>query len=284
MHTIENSYLSIEVSAKGAELKKVFDKQLKKERMWTGSSAVWGRVSPVLFPIVGKVKEGYYNYEGKSFELPQHGFLRNQIFGLKSKTKDSLVFIFESSDQEFKVYPFKHTVTIEYKLEGPAVKVLWTVNNLEQKSMHYSMGAHPGFLLEEGKDYEFVFPNEKQADLYALKEGLLGDCKSVDLRSVDIKAGDFKEDAIIYGQVSSVRLQAKDLSEFVQVNFEGFPFVGLWSVYTKEARAPFVCIEPWHGIVDQYTSDHDFTKKLGARKLQALESETLEYEMVFNER
>ena len=284
MHTIENSYLSIEVSIKGAELKKVFDKQLKQERMWTGDPALWGRVSPVLFPIVGKVKDGFYLYEGQSFKLPQHGFLRDRMFNLKSKTKDSLVFSFESSDEEFKVYPFKHAVLIEYRLEGPALKVLWTVKNLGEESMYYSIGAHPGFLLDPSKEYEFVFPNEKQANHYALKEGLLGDYKKVALKAIDIKVGDFKDDATIYGEVSSVTLRAQDLSEFVQVNFKGFPFVGLWSVYNQEERTPFVCIEPWHGIADQYTSDQDFTKKLGIRKLKALASETLEYEMVFNER
>lgn len=285
MHTLENEFLKVEISESGAELRRVYDKELKKERMWSGNPELWDRVSPVLFPIVGKVKDGYYLYKDESYKLPQHGFLRDQTFNLVSESKDSLVFNFTSTQELLEVYPFKHQVDIEYKLEGSSMKVLWTVKNLNDSSMHYSIGAHPGFLLGENKKYEFVFPNESKAEYFGLKAGLLDKPKLVSLASIDIEPEVFKDDAIIYGDVSSVILQTKDKSEFLRMNFKGFPFVGLWTVYNEKIKkVPFVCIEPWHGIVDEYTSDHDFTEKLGARQLQAHESETLEYEMIFSER
>lgn len=284
MHTIENEFLIVNVSEIGAELRSVFDKKLNKERMWSGNPDVWGRVSPVLFPIVGKVKDGYYTYEGKKYELSQHGFLRDQKFTLKSQSKDSLVFTYSSEDELLKVYPFKHEVEIEYRLQDSRLKVLWTIKNLENADMYYSIGAHPGFALDTSKDYEFIFPNESSTNHFGMKNGLLGDSLPIELKPIDIEAEAFVEDAIIYDHVSSVVLQAKDKSEFMRMNFPGFPLLGLWTVYDPSGMVPFVCIEPWHGIVDRYDSDHDFTKKLGSRHLNALESESLEYEMIFNER
>ncbi|WZU00881.1 hypothetical protein MGH68_15460 [Erysipelothrix sp. D19-032] len=37
--------------------------------MWRGDAKYWGRVSPVLFPIVGRVKDGFYVYDGQKYEL-----------------------------------------------------------------------------------------------------------------------------------------------------------------------------------------------------------------------
>lgn len=284
MYIIENEFLRVEVKEIGAELCAVFDKELNKDRMWNANPEVWGRVSPVLFPIVGKVKNDFYLYEGKRYDISQHGFLRDQEFTLKSKTSDSLILTFTSNEELFKVYPFKHEVEIEYKIKDSTLKVRWTIKNLQDSDMYYSIGAHPGFILDETKDYEFVFPKESTSNQYDLKEGLLGDSYPVELKPLDIEAKLFEVDAVIYDDVSSVVLQAKDKSEFIKMNFAGFPFLGLWSIYNKEGKVPFVCIEPWHGIVSEYDSDHDFTKKLGIRHLEPLKEETLEYEMIFNEK
>lgn len=284
MYIIENEYLKVELASIGAELRKVYDKKIKKNRMWSGDPDVWGRVSPILFPIVGKVKEGSYLYEGKEYKLPQHGFLRDQKFAVKSKNETSVTFTYTSDKSLYEVYPFKHKVEISYLLEGPSLKVSWTVKNLEDKTMHYSIGAHPAFALDPSKDYEFLFPNEIQSQSYGLNKGLLGEANLVNLETLSIQPKLFDVNTIIYDNLSSVVLQAKDNSESVQVNFEGFPFLALWAVVKNEGEIPFVCIEPWHGIVDEYTTDQDFSKKLGSRKLKALDQETLEYEMVFNEK
>lgn len=284
MYIIENDYLKVELASNGAELRKVYDKKLNKNRMWNANPEIWGRVSPTLFPIVGKVKEGYYLFKGEKYELPQHGFLRDQKFDLKSITETSITLIYSSSEELYKVYPFKHAMEISYHLEGPSLKVSWTVENLEDKTMYYSIGAHPGFILDESKEYEFVFPNETSTQAYGLKDGLLGEASPVQLETLTINPKLFEVNTIIYDHLSAVTLQAKDKSESIRVNFEGFPFVALWGVHKNMDKIPFVCIEPWHGIVDEYTTDHDITKKPGSRTLKALDQETIEYEMVFNER
>lgn len=284
MHTLENDFLKIEVSDFGAELRSVYDKKLMKERMWSGNPDIWGRVSPVLFPIVGKVKDGHYTYEGNKYELSQHGFLRDQKFELKSSAKDRLIFKFSSDETMLKFYPFKHEVNIEYRLRGSSVQILWTVKNRDNGQMFYSIGAHPGFSLDENKDYEFIFPKESKSHRYKLSEGLLGSSEAISLETMDVTMELFDEDAIIYDDVSSIVLRAKDDSESLKMNFKGFPYLGLWSVYDKNGKLPFVCIEPWHGIVDESDSNHEFTKKLGMRSLDADMEETIEYEMVFNER
>ena len=66
LHTIENDYLKVTVSDHGAELTSVYDKAQDFERIWCADPAVWNRHAPVLFPFVGKVKDGAYRYNGNT--------------------------------------------------------------------------------------------------------------------------------------------------------------------------------------------------------------------------
>ena len=67
LHTIENDYLKVTVSDHGAELTSVYDKAQDFERIWCADPAVWNRHAPVLFPFVGKVKDGAYRYNGNTY-------------------------------------------------------------------------------------------------------------------------------------------------------------------------------------------------------------------------
>lgn len=72
METISNSVLTVGVSEHGAELQSI--QKNGKEYLWQGDTRFWGRRSPVLFPIVGRVWEDTYRYAGNSYRMGQHGF------------------------------------------------------------------------------------------------------------------------------------------------------------------------------------------------------------------
>ena len=59
-YTLQNDRLSITVQAKGAELISLYNKTQHLEYMWSGDPAFWSKHSPVLFPIIGALKNNTY--------------------------------------------------------------------------------------------------------------------------------------------------------------------------------------------------------------------------------
>ena len=107
IHQLENNYLKIAVDSKGAELKSVFNKVNKQEVLWQADPEFWGKSSPVLFPIVGTLKNGIYIHDQKEYKLPRHGFARDCNFNLEEVSESQLIFNLESSEETLQVYPFQ---------------------------------------------------------------------------------------------------------------------------------------------------------------------------------
>ena len=64
----------------GAELTSLIARANGLEYLWQADPAVWARHAPVLFPLVGRLPDDAYHYEGRDYKLPQHGFARDQEF------------------------------------------------------------------------------------------------------------------------------------------------------------------------------------------------------------
>ena len=84
-YQISNEQISIQVDSMGAELKSLKKKDTDTEYMWEGDPAYWKRTSPVLFPLVGSLREGSFLLDGKRYPMGQHGFARDMEFQLKSQ-------------------------------------------------------------------------------------------------------------------------------------------------------------------------------------------------------
>ena len=213
--------------------------------------------------------------------MTKHGFLRDQEFNLIEQTEDYALFGFKSNEKTMRMYPFNHEVHIRYTLRMRSVQVEWEIFNHDEKQMYYSIGAHPAFKLDKGFEYFFTFPNEKRAYQIDLVEGYVKGKHAVELDPLNIETERFLNDAIVYENVNGIVLQKKDSSESVRVNFKGFPYVGLWSPIVEGEMAPFVCIEPWVGIADEYNTNHQIKDKLAVSYLPAGQSKKYRYEMIF---
>ena len=135
MEYIENEFLKIGVDKSGAQLSSVYDKKNSREVLWNADKTYWGRHAPVLFPIVGKVRNNAYTYQGKEYSLGQHGFARDLDFTLVSKTDKEIVFSLKSTPDTLKVYPFDFELVIGYVLTDLTIKVSWTVRNTNDSKM-----------------------------------------------------------------------------------------------------------------------------------------------------
>ena len=171
MINLESDVLKVSVNLFGAELRSVINKETKEEFMWSGDPKYWGRVSPVLFPIVGRVSNNEYHYNGERFEMSQHGFLRDQEFVLVSSTDTYAEFSFVSNDALLSVYPFKHEVRIAYELVDSKINIHWRVFNLDDQTMYYSIGAHPAFAMKDNEEYVFELEGSSDVSLITLDGG-----------------------------------------------------------------------------------------------------------------
>jgi galactose mutarotase-like enzyme len=239
--------------------------------MWTGDPVYWGRVSPVLFPIVGRLKDDQYQINGQTYKMSQHGFLRDVEFDVVEHTTTNAAFIFESAGRFSDVYPYEFKAIIRYELEDDTLAVHWEIVNENEEEMHFSIGAHPAFkipLLEDEtvEDYclHFTPAMNKNVIEYELENSLLHEKGCVNnIRTLPLKKTLFAHDALVYSNIDKIILLSNKSSHGVEVLFENFPFVGIWSKYDEEDNsiAPFVCIEPWYGVADRFDTSGDFKEK-----------------------
>lgn len=271
IHTLRNSEFEVKVKPKGAEVCSFRNLADDTEYIWQGDAKIWPRHAPVLFPIVGRLPEHKYFLDGKSYHLPQHGFARDMIFSPVSSTENSLSLELKWSDLTLPHYPFHFRLLISYTLEGNTLKADYKVMNLDEKAMPFSIGAHPGFncpLKPEKtyEDYYLEFDQEHTLDRHLLQDGLLnGQTETVvkNAKKLPLNRELFLKDAIVLKEnpVQKVRLKSDTDGRQVEMEFRGFPYLGIWS--PPKAEAGLLCIEPWHGIASTHGQPTEIGQKEG---------------------
>jgi galactose mutarotase-like enzyme len=284
MHSISNNLITIQVASKGAELQSIYCNKTSLEYIWSGDEAFWPKKSPVLFPIVGGLKNNTYKHNGKSYKLPRHGFARDMEFELTASTDSSLTFTLTSNEQTKAVYPFDFVFSITYSLEGAALHITFKVTNTGDAEHYFSVGAHPAFAVPvvnnlDFKDYYLQFSEFEVAGKWPLtKEGLIENFAVPFLDNINhlhLTKEMFAHDAIVFKNLhsNSITIKSEKLPNGVKVSFKGFPYMGIWSA----KGADFVCIEPWCGIADTVDSTGELSEKEGMIKQSAGESFTRTY-------
>jgi galactose mutarotase-like enzyme len=284
MHSISNETLLIKVADKGAELQSIYHKQHELEYMWSGDPASWPKKSPVLFPIVGELKNHTYSYKGKEYQLGRHGFARENNFALVEETGQSLTFSLKSNEQTKASYPFDFEFSVKYSLQENKLKVTFIVENTGLEPLLFSVGAHPAFAVPLVKEtnyneYYLEFNRPEEAGRWPLtSEGLIQTLPTPLLKNTNklpLKKELFYKDAIVLKQLQSdsISLLSDKTDRGIKVQFKGFPYVGIWA--TKDAD--FVCIEPWCGIADSENTAGNLEEKEGINTLGIKETFQVAY-------
>lgn len=277
MIELQNDQISASIKEVGAELCSLKSRTSEIEYMWQADPSYWGRHAPVLFPIVGQVKDGSYEYKGSTYDLSQHGFARDQVFEVIAQTETSVQLSFKANEETLAKYPVDFELTITYSLIDSKVDCSYEVKNNGSGEMHFSLGLHPGFTcpITEGTsfdDYELVFSEDETLDRHLLEGPFLSGKVMADYlkkeSSIPLSHDLFKDDALIFEgfKSSSIRLQSSKTVHFVEMGLKGFPLIGLWS--KPNSDAPYVCIEPWYGVADE-VNRKPFEEKKGMQVLQS---------------
>ena len=252
--TLSNASLQAAVQTLGGELVSLRD-GAGTEYIWQGDPAFWSGQNPILFPIVGSLKDGRVDINGQAFQMSRHGFARRSEFTLTEQGPDYAVLELRESPETLARYPFPFVLRVRHQLLENGFSTAFTVENPGPAPLPFCIGAHtaircpllPGQRFE---DYALVFHRPEDADTLLLTpEGLLRDGgREPMLRGgkVPLDYETFRRlDTLIFQGLHSTRvsLRHEETGRGVSLDFRDFPMVAFWT----KPGAPFLCMEPWHG-------------------------------------
>ncbi len=272
--------LEIKTTKLGAELTSI--KLDGKEKLHQGEN-YWKRHAPILFPIVGQIKEGKTIIDDRTFKMGQHGLARDMEFEEIEQNK----FLLRSSKETLEKFPYKFELYVQYFIQDNELTVEYLVVNKDSRQMLFGIGGHPAFICDYSTgNYQVQFNKEEtEIEFMQLENGLISNQKAQNImkdNSIDLTENIFKNDAIIMKNLKSnkVTLYNKKINKKVlDFDFTGFPYLALWS----KIGAPFVCIEPWFNTADRVDSSGIFKEKENILKLEPEEKFECRYKIKFYE-
>lgn len=265
--TLSNSELTATINTFGAELISIKNNS-NREYIWEGNPNYWGKHSPILFPIVGSLKNNNYIYNNSIYHLPRHGFARELDFEVKEKTDLEVVFSLKQTGATLEKYPFNFELQISYTLTNSVLKIGYKVINNNDFSMPFSIGAHPAFALpSDFKNYELLFEKSEKLIVSTLENDLISKATYIlptENNSLRLNYSLFENDALIFKTIASKSVTiTENKIPFLKVHYNDFPSLGIWT----KSQAPFICIEPWIGYADTIENNGNLEDKEGIQIL-----------------
>ena len=123
---MSNGTLSATVKADGAELCSLRD-AAGDEMLWQ-AAPVWPRHAPVLFPIVGRLKDDTLRHDGKSYRLTQHGFARDRRFAWLNRSATACRLVLHEDAETRAMYPFAFRLEIAFALDDDVLEQRFTAD------------------------------------------------------------------------------------------------------------------------------------------------------------
>lgn len=265
--TIENKFLSVKARIRGGALTSVIDKTANEELLYQPRPDSWDDQDIVIFPFIARLKDFYYELNGKRYDMEIHGVARSNDFAVERQTADSVTLLLRDSEATRKIYPFPFELRVTYRVEGKKLYSGLHVKNPGAAELPFMVGGHPGYRLDcdERPDKTdtsgnfLVLPRNKHTYL-----------------TLDASGGYIKGEAELTGDTFEL---SKDF--FVKYNtlmlrdFEGalelrkrsrtlrfelgrVPVLALWA---KPDFGDYVCVEPWYGRPDDETPVREFADK-----------------------
>lgn len=266
--TLESDYLNVNIRLKGAELCGLLDKRDGVQHMWNADPKFWPRQAPILFPTVGESKDGRIHVNGTEYPMGRHGFARHEDFTVVGQTAQSVTFELRSNSETRAQYPFEFIFRVGYELDGDRLRQSFEVINSGDRKLGFQLGGHPAFAVpfkghESFDDYEVRFDSPQQLDRHLLTEkGIYSGQTRPFVNGADrfgLSYGLFAGDALVFKHIRSkqVWIQHRNGGKRLQMDYEAFPHLGIWSV----PGADYVCLEPWIGCADSVDQPLDFFAK-----------------------
>lgn len=284
---LKTSSLSSSINLSGAELTLLTHRVSGEEYLWSGNPAIWSGIAPVLFPIIGELKNGTYRAKGQTYELGRHGFARLSIFEITEQLTDSVHLTLTSNSDSLAYYPWKFRLDVIFQLTESELKITYRVSNHDKETMLFNVGSHPAFRLPgvlSGRsaisDFAIHFNKSEDLASYRLVDNLLlpeQHTLTLDEGLIPLTAAIFENDALVFLDIQSDKISlvktsgnrdsennSSQPSSRVTIDTGGAPHLGIWA----KPAAPYVCIEPWWGHADFHNASGELSEKASIQKLE----------------
>lgn len=282
LYTIKNDLLVATINDVGAELISLKYKNV--DILNDSMNSTWNKVSPILFPVVSKLKDESYLYNDNIYHINKHGFARNLVFEILTKHDNNITLKLSSNENTLKQYPFNFELYISYLLDNDSLKVDIKIKNTDDKPIYYMIGGHPGFKVpfyenENYEDYYLAFENNETCNNRLVIDGSISN-EYVNLLNdenvINLKHNLFKDDALILNNLSSkyVDIKSHKHNEYIRFYYQDFETLAIWA--TIDEKTKFVCLEPWSGININYLKIND---KIGSNILNIKKEKTYSYKI-----
>lgn len=263
MVILKNQYIRVMISPFGAELQELQHIE-RGHIIWKKDDTIWNRYAPILFPIVGRLVNDQYTYDGNIYAMRQHGFARDQVFEVLEHHETSVTLCIKANDHTRAQYPFEFEFLVTYELIGSLLTISHEVKNTDTKDLLFSIGGHPGFHIDGNlNDYSLDFGDEFTVHQHLITGNYYsGETKEIKLNEAfNLTESLFASDAIVIKSppFQSIGFGKKDVPKLLTLHCNDWSAVGLWT----KPGAPFFCIEPWWGWADAINSAGSLEKKEG---------------------
>ena len=268
IYTIENERIRATFTSLGGEITSIYGKATACEYLWQGDAASWARQAPVVFPICGRLLDGYCTYRGEKYEMECHGFARKMEMSVEEKTDTAITFRLSDNEETRKQYPFSFVFRVRYALSGDTLEVGYSVENTDDKPIIFALGGHPGFNVplagDKPTDYKLVFDSSVTVPRRVLFKNNFTDREDapypLEDNTVPYSTELFDAGSLFFTEMGDhVTLRSDVSGRFVRLDFKGFPVLGLW--HAEDSGAPFLCIEPWESIPTYFDAHDDLETK-----------------------
>lgn len=275
--------ITINSKKQGAELTSI--KYEGKEMLFQADKTFWNRHAPILFPIVGRLKDDKTQIEKESYQMSQHGFARDMEFEEIAKTSNKHQYILKANEETLKRYPYQFELQVIYEIEENTLNVTYQIKNTDEKTIYFGLGGHPAFNCDYSNgEYEIVFDKkEDKIQFSKLKDGLIDTEEAENIltnNKIHLKENTFDNDAVIMKNINSNKVilqNNKTNKKILEFDFTGFPYLAIWS----KKGAPFVCIEPWQNTADKINSNGVFQEKEDIIELKQEDTFSCKYKVKF---
>ena len=176
-HIIGAGGIAATIKADGAELCSLKNAD-GLELLWQAGPE-WPRHAPLLFPIVGQLKNDQLTHRGKIYEMMKHGVARDQRFEWVERGAASCRLVLNDNAETRARFPFPFRLAVAYaKRRRANLKCRWRSPTPASEMLPASIGGHPAFnwpllpgLPKEA--YALTFSDEEPAPIRRIADGLM---------------------------------------------------------------------------------------------------------------
>lgn len=285
---ISNEALQVTISELGGELMSV-TRPDGTEYIWQGDPTFWKKRAPHLFPVVGRLTQGKCTLDGAECRMDTNGFFRWRPMKLEHQTTDSISLVMDWDSETLSQYPRRWRVRLGYALKGECLLISFQVENLDDLTMWFSYGGHPGFQLplEPGlnfEDYRLHFEKNCAPVSVGMTDAcfLGGEDRTLPLEDGDLPLHHslFDRDALfLRNSGSAVTLYSPKGKRKVTVEYPQMPYLGLW--HAPKTQAPYLCIEPWTALPARQDVVEELSQQADILRLEPGQRYENKWEIIF---